>query len=119
MRSSACLLIALIAMGLAACGSSTSPEQEVRDAVTSAHQAAKDKDYKAFCGSIDKKSLQQLEKLGGCEKLFEGEDGTVDKLDITKVVVTGDKATVTAKGEKDPLELLREGGEWKISLSLD
>lgn len=116
MRSITCALLATVTLGLAACGSS--PEAEVRDTVTAAYTAAKDKDYKEFCGYLDAKSTKQLKALGGCEKLVSaGGDSGLDKtLDIKKVTVDGDKATVTTKNQQEPFTLVREDGNWKLTV---
>ena len=106
-------------------------EDEVKDAIKNLATAAQDKDYAKVCDGLTDKVRKQFEqgaaRAGGgdCEKLLERLDrggaisreiGDPNDLKFEKVTVKDDKATVRIKGEREPAELLKEDGEWKVDV---
>ena len=114
---------------IAGCGGG-GDEDEVKDAIKNLATAAQDKDYAKVCdgltASVRKQFEQGAARAGGgnCEKLLERLDkggaiskeiGDPDDLKFKKVTVKDDKATVEIEGEKEPAELVKEDGEWKVA----
>ena len=114
-----------LALGLSACGGSNGPEQTVEDFAT----AAQDKDYEAFCDTIDPKLVADLEKASEgqkCAKVFEeneeelgdmSEGSDIEVLD-SKIADDEKTATVTVKnedGKEEDLELIKVEDDWKIT----
>ena len=129
LRTPALALLAASSILAAGCGGSD--EDDVKSAVTDLAKAAKDKDYAKVCEGLTSEVRKQIQRGaaqaggGGCPKLFERLDkngavskeiGDPDKLEFEKVTVNGDKATVKLKGERDPAELVKEDGEWKVGV---
>jgi len=123
-------LVLLAASSILAPGCGGSDEDDVKSAVTDLAKAAKDKDYAKVCEGLTSDVREQIRGAaqaggGGCPKLFERLDkngavskeiGDPDDLEFEKVTVNGEKATVKLKGERDPAELVKEDGEWKVGV---
>ena len=127
LRRSALATLAAVSLFAAGCGGS--PEDDVKDTVKDLASAVKDKDYKAICDAFAKDTLKALEKAvpgGDCAKALEKEDdggaeeglGSKDPDDIKfeKVSVKGEKATVEVEGEDEPIEFVKEDGDWKVTI---
>jgi Putative lumazine-binding len=111
----------------AACGGSgSSPEEEVRAAVTEFGRATAAKDYQALCDRILASSLtEQLRSIGlPCEVALRQGLGDVSEPQLTvgAVRVDGNRATAevrtSAAGQepsRDTLRLVNEDGAWKIA----
>jgi len=120
-------LAALAAASIFTAGCGGSEEDDVKDAVRDIATAAKDKDYEGVCDGIAKDTRKTFEAGagGGCAKQLETIDeggelseqfGEPDDIKFDKVTVKDDKATVTIKGDKEPGELVKEDGAWKITI---
>lgn len=118
-------LLAGGAAGLAACGD-PSDEERVRDAVAAFGAASAKKDYQEICDELVAKDLaESVEAVGlPCEVAFKrGLDPVKEpKVEIKKVTINKTRALVnvrsTAKNQPpsdDTLELVLEGGDWRIS----
>ena len=113
---------ALFAVG---CGSS-SDRQDVRDAVERFGAATAEKDYQEICDKLIAETLvESVEAVGlPCELAFRRGLENVEEpsLAIGQVDVNKSKALVRVRSEakgqpasEDLLELVLEGGEWKVS----
>ena len=128
-RARSLSLAALAAVSLLAAGCGGGDEEDVKRAVKEIATEAKDKDYEKFCDGLTDKAREQIQqrfgKAGGvgCPKLFEAIDrrgalskriGDPNDIKFEKVTVEGDRATVKEKGDRQPSELVKEDGEWKV-----
>ena len=119
------IVLAALALGVAGCGGE-SDEDRVRDAVAAFGEASAKKDYQRICDELVAKDLaQSVEAVGlPCETAFKrGLDPVKEpKVEIKKVKINKTRALVnvrsTAKNQPpsdDTLELVLEGGDWRIS----
>ncbi|WP_205698968.1 hypothetical protein [Conexibacter sp. SYSU D00693] len=124
-RPAACLLAALPALTLAACGKQSEPER-VRSAVEGFAEATRTQDYQRICDDLLSHELVATVEEAGlpCElAVRRGLEGTkAPALEIQTIAVREGRASVgvrsTAEGQKpsdDVLELVREGDDWRIS----
>ena len=125
-RPTGLLLATLVAATLGACGREPSGPDQVREAVEGFATASKDKDVQAICDDhLSRKLVLEVEEAGlPCEVAWQRVlgDARAPALKIRTVAVNGDKALVgvraTAANQKpsdDVLELVREGGDWRIT----
>ena len=123
------VLAVFAAASLFAAGCGGGDEDEVKDAIKDLATAAQDRDYAKVCAGLTDEARKQFERAarqaGGaaCPELLKRFDrggavsksiGDPDKLKFEKVTVEGDKATVKLKDEKEPAELVKEDGDWKV-----
>jgi hypothetical protein len=128
--------IAALALVAAGCGDSgDSAEDDVKDAANGFYRSIKDKDFTEACDLLTDQTKKQLEDLGkqlktakgsggGCKEVLEASDkagafknaGKADSLDFEEVKVDGDSATVKTKGDSEPTQFKKIGGEWKIDI---
>ncbi|HWI07908.1 MAG TPA: hypothetical protein VNT54_10370 [Solirubrobacteraceae bacterium] len=132
MRSA--LVLCVLALVLAACGSSAprdsaeefkGPERAVAAAVEAMETAARDDDAAAMCTKLlSERLLSALERQGtNCTTAVREafEDASSKELTVEDVTISGDRATAkvtsgSGSSEKsDTLELERAGSAWKIS----
>jgi hypothetical protein len=114
--------LAVLAVG---CGG-TSDRQDVREAVERFGSATADKDYQEICDELIAETLiESVEAVGlPCELAFRRGLENVEEpaLAVGQVDVNKSKALVRVRSEakgqpasEDLLELVLEGGEWKVS----
>ena len=107
-------------------GGGVPAEQQVREVVARFGVATRGKDYQQICDRLLSKDLvNKIEGIGlPCESALQrGLGGVRDPtLTINEVSISGSRALVsihtTATGEaasNDALQVVREGGEWKIA----
>jgi len=124
-RAALTIIIAGTALGFAGCGD-PSDEERVRDAVSDFGEASAKKDYQRICDDLIAKGLaESVEAVGlPCEVAFKrGLDPVKEpKVEIKKIKINKTRALVnvrsTAKNQPpsdDTLELVLEGGDWRIS----
>jgi Putative lumazine-binding len=130
-RAGSLLAVPLLAVGLAACGStvSTSTFKGERHAV-----AQRISDYQSDIGAASEKKLcnEDLSSTvrrrlnaasGGCEEALKRQLGSIDDYEATVEQITVSGATATAvvkstwsgKLRDTTLELVKEGGSWRIA----
>lgn len=111
------------AAGSAAGGDSDDPKAQVRAVFAAYVDNIYAGDYKTACGLVSDAQHRILRRnRANCVKQYEfllgGESPGSPKPRIVKLRVTGDKAKVRAHTVGDaasrPVQLRREGGEWKI-----
>lgn len=106
-------ILVVAALGLSACGGS-SEEDQVRDVVKESVKTPT-----KLCDNLAAPALKTLGGEAKCKALAKDQDG--QDIKITSVDVKGDKATVkgTGKDGKDAgtLNLVKEDGDWKISIA--
>ena len=131
MRSA--LVLCLLALSLAACGSSAprdsaeefdGPERAVADAVEAVETAARDDDATEMCTKLlSDRLLSALEQQGtNCTTAVREafKDASSKDLTVEDVTIQGDSATVKvtsgsgSKEKSDTLELERDGSAWKV-----
>lgn len=117
---------ASLALGLAACGGGSSPEDTVKEFA----QAGADKDWTKVCAMLDPEFVKTAEASGeSCEDSMKQTESSSsggltdpDKLEVgdAKVSDDGNTATVptTYEGNKTDLKLVKVDGEWKITFDL-
>ncbi len=125
------VLAAFAVAPILAVGCGGGDEEDVKDAIKNLATAAQDKDYGKVCEGLTDNVRKQFEaggrQAGGgdCSKLLmtldkggaiSKEIGDPDELKFEKVTVKGDKATVKLKDDKEPAELVKEDGEWKVGV---
>lgn len=136
MARSLALSTTLAALALAGCGGAASTEDSagrfkgedraVAQTVEDLQDAAQRGDEQRLCSTILSKALvDRFEAAGGagCAAAIEEavQDADTFDLTVTKVEVTGATAKATVRSEvgerdkTDALELVKEGGRWKIS----
>lgn len=119
------IVLAALALGVAGCGG-TSEEERVRDAVAAFGEASAKKDYQRICDELVAEDLaESVEAVGlPCESAFKrGLDPVREpRVEVRKVTINKTRALVnvrsTAKNQppsEDTLELVLEGGDWRIS----
>lgn len=107
-------------------GSGVAAEQQVREVVARFGVATRGKDYQQICDRLLSKDLvNKIEGIGlPCESAVQRGLGGVRNptLKINEVSISGSRALVSirtaADGEApsdDALQVVREGGEWKIA----
>ncbi len=125
---------ALLAVGLAACGTSTTStssfhgeQQQVAKAVARLQSHASALEAKKICGEdLAAVRVAQLQRsLGGCKKALESQLKQIDNFEVTVESVTilraGKTATARVKGTYagkqaiQTMSFVREGGTWKAS----
>jgi hypothetical protein len=123
-RLVAALSLAFACGPLAACGKSDS--DQVRDVVRRFAQATAKRDYQQICDDLLSRRLAEtVEEFGlPCEQAFRAGLQTVryPRLQILRVRVVKDNAFVTVHTSAsnqmpstDTLQLVREGGGWRIA----
>jgi hypothetical protein len=120
-------LLAVLALALAGCGAGQTPsedfsgaEADVAEVVEELQQAAQEDEVSRICSDILSAGLAR--RLGDdCQKTVEAAIDDTDVFEVTaeSVRITGDRARVRVEtgrdGErKEQLELVREGGDWRI-----
>ena len=132
MRSA--LVLCVLALVLAACGSSAprdsaaefeGRERAVAAAVEAMETAARDDDAKAMCTKLlSERLLSALEQQGtNCTTAVREafKDASSKELTVEDVTISGDSATAKvtsgsgSREKSDTLELERAGSSWKIS----
>ncbi|MBI5104149.1 MAG: hypothetical protein HZB46_04030 [Solirubrobacterales bacterium] len=126
MRLAAAVLLALAA--LAGCGGDDepSPEEAVRAAVQRFGDATAKKDYREICDQLlSSRLVERVEGVGlPCEQALQRGLGDVKnpRIRIGDIGVQGGRALVSVRStadnqppSDDAVELVREGGEWKIA----
>lgn len=119
------IVLAALVLGVAGCGD-PSDEKRVRDAVAAFGEASAKKDYQRICDDLVAKDLaESVEAVGlPCEAAFKrGLDPVKEpKVEIKKVKINKTRALVTVRStaknqppSDDTLELVLEGGDWRIS----
>jgi hypothetical protein len=105
-------LMLAVPFGLTACGGDDkSDEEQVRDVISLANSQDEE-----VCDKLTDKYMKDV--IGGdksdCEKQVK--QTPKDAVDIQRVTVRGDKATVTAKvqGDSGEIFLVKDGGDWKL-----
>lgn len=130
----ALLCAALLAVGLAACGTSTTStssfhgeQQQVAKAVARLQSHASALEAKKICGEdLAAARVAQLQRSpGGCKKALESQLKQIDNFEVTVESVTilraGKNATARVKGTYagkqaiQTMSFVREGGVWKAS----
>lgn len=130
----ALLCAALLAVGLAACGTSTTStssfhgeQQQVAKAVARLQSHASALEAKKICGEdLAAARVAQLEhSAGGCKKALESQLKQIDNFEVTVESVTilraGKTATARVKGTYagkqaiQTMSFVREGGIWRAS----
>jgi hypothetical protein len=123
----AVVLLALVAGLSAGCGDDEPDARgDVRAAVERFGEATAEKDYQALCDELLAGVLvTRLQRVGlPCELALQRGLGDVrdPKIEIGEIAVQGTRALVAvtsrAAGQRpseDAIELVREGGEWKIA----
>lgn len=125
-RPSWLLLAVVLAGATAACGREPSDTDRVRDAVEGFGTATREKDVQAICDEfLSRRLVVQVEEAGlPCEVAWQRalSAAQAPSLAIRTVAVREDRALVgvrsTAANQKpsdDVLELVREGGDWRIA----
>ncbi|MGH2863725.1 MAG: hypothetical protein ACRDJX_00590 [Solirubrobacteraceae bacterium] len=126
------ICVALLALGLTACGSSVSTsgfqgeQHEVAQAIANLQSAATTGEYKKLCGEL--LSAPVVARLGGagdCERAVKNQLAEIDNLQVSvqTVRVASDRTSATAavasvyegKTRAGKLSLVKEGKHWKIS----
>ncbi len=125
------LCLPVLALGLAACGTTTSTsnfkgeQHAVAQAVADLQTHATALEQKKVCSEDLAKSV--VDKLntanGGCRKALETQLKEIDSFEVTVESVQLNGTTATAhvksiregKSQPDTLTLVKEGGDWKIS----
>ncbi|MCW2992884.1 MAG: nuclear transport factor 2 family protein [Conexibacter sp.] len=128
-------LTAVLALALAGCGADEEgggggggvpADQQVRAVVARFGVATRDKDYQQICDQLLADELvAKIEAIGlPCESALQRglSDVRSPTLSIEEVSISGTRALVsihtTAAGQKpsnDALQVVREGGQWKIA----
>ncbi len=120
------LPLLLLTVFAAGCGDETTPEDDVRAAVTRYGEASAAKDYQAICDELLAPDLvKNAEQYGlPCELAVKPslEAAKSPKLTVGAVTVNGDTATAqitstaaNQKPSKDTLTLRRISDEWRIA----
>jgi phage-related protein len=126
------LLLALVAAGCTQAGSSTDSaanfkgqQHDVATTVEDLQSAASKRDEAQVCSQLlDKQLADKLDAMpGGCQAKVKAALKDTDTTDLTVEAVAIDGSTATARvktenGAKDKtttLQLVNEGGRWKIS----
>jgi hypothetical protein len=125
--AAALALTSVLACVQAGCGGEPSrPDRElVREAVNRFALASARKDYQQICDElVSRRLVQTVEQVGlPCEAAFRRglRDVRRPRLTIRKVQVVKDKALVSVRStaanqepSDDTLQLVKEGGKWKI-----
>jgi hypothetical protein len=130
-RSRSLLVVPLLALGLAACGSTVSTSNFKGEAHAVAQRIS---DYQADVAAASEQKLcsEDLSSAararlgaasGGCKQAIKRQLGSIDDYELTveKVAVSGATATATVKSTWSgkprlaTLALVKEGGGWRIS----
>ena len=126
------LVIALLVVALAGCGGSSSDsatdfegaEQQVAETIEDLEEAGQDDEPRTICSTLLSRELvQQIESRGDdCAAVIDRALSQTDTFALTveSVRVTGETArarveTGVDEEETEVVELVREGGAWKIS----
>lgn len=125
------LLLALLALGLAACGTTTSTssfkgeEHAVAQAIANLQSNATALEHKKVCHEdLASSVVTRLNRApGGCEKALESQLKQIDSFEVTVEAVKIDGTGATAhvksiregKDHIETLTLVKEGGKWRIS----
>jgi hypothetical protein len=112
-----------LCLAVSACGGGGGEEGEVRDAIRTFANAAIDGDGDKACEQLAKSARDQLSAGGqDCGEIFgsvadqfkDQAKAQLDQIDDLDVKVDGDKATVSGDGESTTM--VKEDGEWKLSV---
>lgn len=130
-RPIALLCVPLLAVGIGACGTTTSTssfkgeQHAVAQTVSNLQSHATALEQKKICGEdLAGATVARLDATpGGCKQAIETQLKEIDSFEVTveSVQISGDKATTRVKsvnsGKKSiqTLTLVKEGGKWKIS----
>jgi copper chaperone CopZ len=130
-RSITLLCAPLLAVGLAACGTTTSTsgfkgeQHAVAQTVANLQNHATALEQKKICGQdLASAIVTRLNATtGGCKKAIETQLKEIDSFETTvgSIQINGDRATARVKsvyaGKKgiQTLTLVKEGGKWRIS----
>ncbi len=120
------VMLTVAALGLGACGESD--EEQIRSAARDFVQAMKDKDAERACELLGPRGEAQFVALLGtfagltkCAELVEQSEGDEEEPELSerdiasaKVAIRGDLATLTGKGDDEPMGLRKIDGEWRI-----
>jgi hypothetical protein len=123
------IAVALSAFALAGCGEEAKPaakatgQTEVERTLDDIHAAVRGRSAERLCALYSTSAKQDMQHDYGtsCEETLQvALDGVPDVLlsrkpEVGRIDIKGDRATVTARGDKeDPLVLVREGRAWRI-----
>jgi len=127
----ASLLAASLALGLSACGSTTSSssfkgeDSAVAQAITNMQSDATAGSYQKVCANDLAGAVQARLKASGddCQKALKSQLSEIDNFELTvkSVAVSGDTATArvqstySGKVGLGTLSLVKEGSHWKVS----
>jgi len=131
-RSLFLLVVPLLAVGLAACGSTVSTaafkgeEQKVAQAIANLQADTTAAEYGKLCS--DDLSAETVARLGGksgCEQAMKDQVTEIDNLELSvqsihidssgKTATAHVKSTYAGKTRPGMLSLVNQGGSWKIS----
>jgi Putative lumazine-binding len=127
----ALLCAALLAIGMAACGTTTvstssfkGEQQKVAQAIAHLQSHATALEAKKICGEdLAAANVARLNASGDCKKAIESQLKEIDSFETTvqSVQISGTTATARVKGVNagkkgvQSLTLVKEGGKWKVS----
>ena len=123
------LIVALLAIGVAACGGKKAAASTPTEAFKSFYEAAKNKDVAALKTLMSKETIAEMEREAkGQNKTLdafladESQKGLPQTMPQTgEEKIEGDKATLQFKSEKSPnwstASMVKEDGVWKVSFN--
>ena len=126
------VVLLVLALGAAACGSNKREEAAARKSVRELYSALAAKDGARVCRLLSRQGRREVERaIRGpsgqkqtCANLFDfalnfsgGQLQNVGKAKVTDVSVDGDKAKakVRYRNNEGHVDLVKEGGRWKLS----
>lgn len=121
------LAATLAILGACGCGSGSSSEQQVRDAIKVLIHARNVDDFATVCDGLAAEQVAGIRKNSGltCPEALHSVPGAVDtktNLQIQQIRVSGDRATVEAtvhqnggKGQDQSILMIKENGDWKVA----
>jgi Domain of unknown function (DUF4878) len=125
------LLLALLTLGLAACGTTTSTSNfkgeahAVAQAIADLQSNATALEHKKVCHEdLASSVVTRLNRApGGCEKALESQLKQIDSFEVTVESVKIDGASASAhvksiregKNHIETLTLVKQGGKWRVS----
>ena len=131
-RGVALLCLAPLAVGLAACGTTTSTasfkgeQHEAAQTIANLQSDATSSEEKKICANdLSAQAVARLGGAAGCERAIKSQLAEIDNLEVSvssvQIGARGDTATAQVKGtwsgkkQTKPVSLVKEDGKWKIS----